>query len=1125
MVKEDWKSYVQGHFGTYKSFMFPLGSLEESFMNEIQEWAVEGEADAENRTLRYWKEYIVITCHAPQERQREGRYFTHAVIFPRTIDVLHDRENVFIDFSFITNDELDKVNKNQVSLEECVSGNLEQIGRRTEHRETAFAINPKTLVDTVCECLYQKEVKGKGICIEVPEEVPYQEYCKYVLAEFFSCVPYKMRDGLSYATNPARKQKNNFLVTFVKSNEENGERRGICLSEPWNERKYSYEPELKTLILKIRERPELIQTFYEELEKEISEKQISYADYILFSKLECIQETEVLTAPIVREWTKLIGEINSRGVAVLKKRLYQLLSQKQKAGMTAPLNMQKVFGELIVPSGDEGYSGLFMQLDQYREFIDALYTLREENKSMGIFPVMYGTELLQNAASVQTCSAGELFDEFTSWKDKFRFYLGNAVNNHEKWLYARLKDAKDADRNKFTQDVNRAFKDGRYDKLLLAYNNWVRSSAGMRRNFRCEKEMQEYAAGIIMEELKLYLEVHQNDFSVEEMRSEDYPPLDHMEEWISFWDKDGSELDHALSEEDRLAWKGASLKRSEFLKNVRKQYRNIVSFYDYIKFIQQYGPRDEICEVLRARIPNSEWREGLSGFACAVFRVEKERDSLESGLPQEWYYQELGQLIQQGRMKLYLMCYESISTFFNHLSVWYHLGNQENDTIIIHCDITEDIVLTKKAIRDCCCEIDQRVPYIFMNEIERQLIWERMIPLGMISVEPIADELNRGDFETLFTKREEDLKKAYELLFSWIVRGPGIPWNVKEKIYQYLLNANLLPEDAKQQVNRAETLSELEKRRIAEIADDWGAERESYVEKEEERRTGDKKISDSGSKGVPDFADNPRRESEDGGAEQGAINGKNGVQKHGISKYALIATATVVAIAAAVIGASVLKTVFSGKEKKITEDRVSEHHSQIETEEIHIKQAESAGNATTEAMTTEVPSTEQKDINRQEWLLSAEKSWTEQEYWDAVTDFEKIPEVQVCEEIKEYRGAGDLGQQAAREYMAMCLFTKLEGYEQLNLKNVEYYSIPEKKDNFPVILMEVEEKNRARESQVLFQYSADEERYVSSQEQASGPGNDSEIQNIIKNLEDSNKCRHTRTANINAALGSIGLTE
>ena len=155
----------------------------------------------------------MIACYAFQIIDGVKTSYSHAVIFPQSLELQQDYGSLLYSFPFISWDEARTIaemekkgpGKGQVWLKEYVQSQLEKEQEPGSSEDNPYKdlYNKDTWIKAVCQCLYEAETNGSGVRICVPENVEYSEYCRQIIQSVFSCIPYGLRNGISFATNPS----------------------------------------------------------------------------------------------------------------------------------------------------------------------------------------------------------------------------------------------------------------------------------------------------------------------------------------------------------------------------------------------------------------------------------------------------------------------------------------------------------------------------------------------------------------------------------------------------------------------------------------------------------------------------------------------------------------------------------------------------------------------------------------------------------------------------------------------------------------------------------------------------------------------------------------------------------
>ena len=124
------------------------------------------------------------------------------------------------------------------------------------------------------------------------------QYCKAVLMFIFSIIPYRLRERISFATNPSKEQEKGFTIIFRKE----GTASGFHLWEAWNREKDSRFNGLREMILDLQEKPEeLLSIFQEEFEKPNKGEKLSYLDYIDYWRINVLRDMEEISPEAIND--------------------------------------------------------------------------------------------------------------------------------------------------------------------------------------------------------------------------------------------------------------------------------------------------------------------------------------------------------------------------------------------------------------------------------------------------------------------------------------------------------------------------------------------------------------------------------------------------------------------------------------------------------------------------------------------------------------------------------------------------------------------------------------------------------------------------------------------------------
>jgi len=795
------RSFVRMHVGRYRDICFPEGSIGQEECAAICGEAVLGVTREGNRILINKDNYVVIAYQGKQKTDGAPTYYTHGVIFEKTPELFSNYMEQLCCFPFAEPDDLVEIWEDSRRLEDYTRQEPRTNGKLYMSK---YSPNWETLTEVVCRCLRKRGYQGGNIGIEVPwgGGIRYQEYCMYALNAIFSCIPYGLREGINFATNPNKSRRNNFTIIFQQS------RTGISLESPWKEDYHEESDGLREMVQKVMGKPgekysgvpnsEVLYQLRDELEKPNEGQSLEYQDYVDFLDLKELEKEERISPSFFQKLARILNNNKNRKTAVdfFSQKVKALMQEKKAKGLFELLEIAKALEICLPPDSYKSYGELLKRLEDYRELVDELYQLgvfwREELQDRvcihGIFTKEFAGRLLDRVLKENSNSSyAELLDKLESCKSELYRYFGFGVEEHEKKLRALSMEQKRREKQKevasnFVDSLREGQNGGEPDQLFNAAVNLKQQAE----NNTAAEEARSDAAEKLLSAVEDYISIHLKDYSLEEIQSGRIKTPDTVLRQMQGWESWKDQICGAfvIGDEVKGRWDNLMLKKKEretFLGNMNKALWEIENFDSFLGFLENYGWRENVRISARKQIESPKWTgsKEISSYIKSCFTLQE----AEGQGHRQYYYDELGILIKQGSIKLHVKRNGSIHTLLEELDVWYKCCINA-DTICCVCEegACEDLILSKEEVARC-----NYLEWDHIGNIEKQgqakweLVWKRLVPMGYYPMEQWWDEQRRLIDEQPYQTIEGE-RQNRELLFFWAVNGPGIPWRVREGI-------------------------------------------------------------------------------------------------------------------------------------------------------------------------------------------------------------------------------------------------------------------------------------------------------------------------------------------------------
>ena len=288
---------IHGHIGYYKTSVYGAayvsdaadrkcvlraaqGINERNVNNVILNSASVGPNDSENQIIMLDPDNRGILWSLRTAAQTDSQVsagYSHIAYWQSTLSAFRDIE-LMIYFPFMDGNECKELLKddslfNPSRWSYCEDGACREKKESLQALGQDIYIPSKFLKKIVCYILGKQSTKSrKFLYILVPQGVPYQAYCKVVIEKILSVIPVGMRKGISFATNPAQKDEENFGIIFQQ--ELNSVRHGCDISFHFQGdynflNDYYLEKSIEKLVNLMVDNPEMVEKCYEEMEYRI----------------------------------------------------------------------------------------------------------------------------------------------------------------------------------------------------------------------------------------------------------------------------------------------------------------------------------------------------------------------------------------------------------------------------------------------------------------------------------------------------------------------------------------------------------------------------------------------------------------------------------------------------------------------------------------------------------------------------------------------------------------------------------------------------------------------------------------------------------------------------------------
>lgn len=833
MNEMEWRSYICVHTGRYTKIFYPDGEISETLFDRIQSQVTAPGNGQRNQILTYIDGCAVIACYASQAVDGVNTFYSHAVIFSQSLELQRDYGSLLYSFPFISADEAraaaemekKEQGKGQAWLKEYVQNQLEQKPGSLEDNPYKDLYNGDTWMRTVCQCLYEVETNGRGVRICVPENVEYSEYCRRIIHSIFSCIPYGLRDGISFATNPSATNKH-FKIIFGKFQDEEG----ISFEAPWEKTGgEGIDEDIKNLLNRLIEdkAEDGLKGFYNRLEKPYEGSNLVLRDYVDCSYLDTALKKGAPTGAFLKKIADILNRNRAEGVRQYFENRVQTILQEQKTGTFCQSKLEKIFQNAIQSENVKDYGGLLEQLKRCRKIIEKIVELEGWDGLEGeIFSKEYGIRRLEavwkrrrKSDPIEALTEDiKLLEELKRHSEELGWYFGDAVEAYRNGLpgieekrlaIEQLRDfscfIKDLEKNQDDQELCRLFQaakklEGSLGKYLIRGGEW--GDQGKR----------------FLDNTKRYVESRYLHFIKEELESGIVGKENRVRRYLDIWTRHKKVIWELIFKEQSEAeiwysWVGEmKQKQEEGLEKKRRQLQAVCDFYSYLVFAGENSWEESIMELLRDLPLSKKWKggRGISSFVNGAFRAAE-------GNPDQRYYEELSSLINEKRISLYLHINRGNETLrkqiLDELKIWCQRCDGSDElSCICEGECRDELILLKEDILEMDIRVwDNLGDIATEHRTEQQLIWERMVPMGYY---PLAEWWEKYGNSIQLESESEVKDPIRKRMLSWVISGPGVPWHIKEQICLKLREDKLLWKDEKKQIQGSDWLSDLEKKTL-----------------------------------------------------------------------------------------------------------------------------------------------------------------------------------------------------------------------------------------------------------------------------------------------------------------------
>ena len=835
MNEMEWKSYICVHTGRYTKICYPDGEISESFFNRIQSQVTAPDNGRSNQILTYIDGYAVIACYAFQIIDGVKTSYSHAVIFPQSLELQQDYGSLLYSFPFISWDEARTIaemekkgpGKGQVWLKEYVQSQLEKEQEPGSSEDNPYKdlYNKDTWIKAVCQCLYEAETNGRGVRICVPKNVEYSEYCRQIIQSVFSCIPYGLRNGISFATNPSETNKD-FKIIFGKF--QDGE--GISFEVPWEKTGgEGIDEDIKNLLNRLIEdkAEDGLKGFYNRLEKPYEGSNLVLRDYVDCLYLDTALKKGAPTGAFLKRIADILNRNRAEEVRQYFENRVQAILQEQKTGTFCQSKLEKIFQNAIQSENVKDYGGLLEQLKRYRKIIKRIVELEGWDGLEGeIFSKEYGIRRLEDVWEqrrkndpIEALNEDiRLLEELEQYNEELSWYFGNALEAYRKELPGikekRMVIEQLKGFSRFIKDLETNQDDQELCKLFQTAKK-LEGNLGKYLTKGGECGDQE---GRFLDNTRKYVESHYLYFIREELESgivgQENRVRKHLDIWMRHRDVIQQLVFKEKDEADRwYDWiEDMKRKQDKGLEERRRQLQGIYDFYSYLLFAGECGWEESIIERLRDLPVSEKWRggRGISSFVNGAIRAAK-------GVPGQQYHEELNFLIKEKRVGLYLHINhgseELRKQLLEELALWYQFcDGSDGLSCICECGCREEMILFKEDILETDFRAWDKLGNIATeHRIERQLIWERMVPMGYYSLEEWWEKYGKNIQIGSGSEADDQIR---QMMLSWVICGPGVSWHIKEQICLKLREEKRRWKDEKRQIQGSDWLSDLEKKAL-----------------------------------------------------------------------------------------------------------------------------------------------------------------------------------------------------------------------------------------------------------------------------------------------------------------------
>lgn len=836
MNEMEWKSYICVHTGRYTKICYPDGEISESFFNRIQSQVTAPDNGRSNQILTYIDGYAVIACYAFQIIDGVKTSYSHAVIFPQSLELQQDYGSLLYSFPFISWDEARTIaemekkgpGKGQAWLKEYVQSQLEkeQESGSSEDNPYKDLYNKDTWIKAVCQCLYEAETNGSGVRICVPENVEYSEYCRQIIQSVFSCIPYGLRNGISFATNPSETNRD-FKIIFGKF--QDGE--GISLEVPWEKTGgEEIDEDTKNLLNRLIEdkAEDGLKGFYNRLEKPYEGSNLVLRDYVDCSYLDTALKKGVPTGTFLKKIADILNRDNAEGVKQYFENRVQAILQEQKMGTFCQSKLEKIFQNAIQSENVKDYGGLLEQLKRCRKIIEKIVELEGWDGLGGeIFSKEYGIQCLETvwkrgrkSDPIEALTEDiKLLEELKRYSEELEWYFGGAVEAYrnglpeieeKRFAIEQLRGfscfIKDLEKNQDDHELCKLFEvakklEGNLGKYLTKGEEWG-------------DQEEEF-----LDKTRKYVESNYLHFIRKELESGIVGQENRVRKLLDIWMRHKKVIRQLIFKEQSEAetwynWvEEMKQRQEEGLKEKCWQLKDIYDFYSYLVFAEESGWEESIMELLRDLPLSKGWRggRGISSFVNGAIRAAEE------GKPGQQYYEELSFLINEKRIRLYLHINRGNDVLrkqlLEELRIWrQHCAGSDELSCICEGECRDELILLKEDILEMDIRVWDNLGDIETeHRTEQQLIWERMVPMGYY---PLAEWWEKYGNSIQIEPESEVDDPIRKMMVSWVISGPGVPWHIKEQICLRLREDKLLWKDERKQIQGSDWLSDLEKKTL-----------------------------------------------------------------------------------------------------------------------------------------------------------------------------------------------------------------------------------------------------------------------------------------------------------------------